>query len=85
MNFIDIHNHFTWDIDDGMESKEQAILALEGAKKDGVRAIEVSTPHFIPGKQDRKRCRSNEQQNGRVKLTLVDYGIEGSILEVKYS
>ena len=33
MNFIDIHNHFAWDIDDGMESKEQAILALEGAKK----------------------------------------------------
>ena len=33
MNFIDIHNHFAWDIDDGMESKEQAILALEGAKR----------------------------------------------------
>ena len=46
MNFIDIHNHFAWDIDDGMESKEQAMLALEGAKKDGVQAI-ISTPHFI--------------------------------------
>ena len=53
MKFIDIHNHFAWDIDDGMESKEQAMLALEGAKKDGVQAI-MSTPHFIPGKQDRK-------------------------------
>lgn len=48
MKFIDIHNHLAWDIDDGMESKEKAIIALKNAKQDGIEKI-IATPHFIPG------------------------------------
>lgn len=75
MKFIDIHNHFAWDIDDGMESKEQAMLALEGAKKDGVQAI-MSTPHFIPGKQDRKDVEAMSSRMEELKNLARDYGIE---------
>ena len=51
MNFIDIHNHTAWEIDDGMPTKEDAIKTLENAKKDGIAAI-ISTPHFVPATQD---------------------------------
>ena len=51
MEFIDIHNHIAWEIDDGMPSKEDAIIALQQAKKDGITSI-ISTPHFVPGTHD---------------------------------
>lgn len=46
--FVDIHNHFAWEIDDGMKSLEHAKKALEDASNDGIRKI-VATPHYIPG------------------------------------
>ena len=33
MNFIDIHNHFAWDIDDGMESKAVSYTHLDVYKR----------------------------------------------------
>lgn len=53
MQFIDIHNHLAWNIDDGMENMEQAKISLENARTDGIKAI-IATPHFIPGKQDKE-------------------------------
>lgn len=53
MQFIDLHNHFAWDIDDGVESLEMATNALVCAQKEGVTKI-ISTPHFIPGKCDKQ-------------------------------
>lgn len=74
MEFIDIHNHFAWDIDDGMESKEQAELALKKAYEDGVRAI-VATPHFIPGKQDKDDVEFMNQRIQELKDLAKSYGI----------
>lgn len=53
MAYIDLHTHITWNVDDGIETKEDSLKALEMAKKDGIDAL-VLTPHFIPGrfKQD---------------------------------
>lgn len=48
-NFVDIHNHSAWNVDDGIESFEQAKASLLRAKEDGIEAI-VSTPHYIPGR-----------------------------------
>lgn len=48
MKFIDIHGHYAWDIDDGMPSQDDAIKALELAKKSNITTI-VATPHVIPG------------------------------------
>lgn len=51
MEFVDIHNHFTWDVDDGMDTKEHAVKALQNAKHDGIGKL-IATPHFIPGVQN---------------------------------
>lgn len=48
---IDLHSHIAWEIDDGMPSKEDALIALNQAKEDGMEAI-CSTPHIIPGQID---------------------------------
>lgn len=48
MQFIDIHGHYAWDIDDGIQTKEDAIKALELAKTNNITTI-VATPHVIPG------------------------------------
>lgn len=48
MQFIDIHGHYAWDIDDGMPSKEEAYQALKKASTQNISTI-VATPHVIPG------------------------------------
>ena len=50
MSFIDLHCHMAWDIDDGIDSREEAEKALQQAKADGIVTLAV-TPHFIPGAQ----------------------------------
>lgn len=50
-NYIDLHSHIAWDVDDGIKTKEDAIKALEQAKEDGIMGI-CSTPHVICGKTD---------------------------------
>lgn len=48
MEFVDLHSHYTWQIDDGIDSLEETKTALEKAKKQGIKKI-VVTPHIIPG------------------------------------
>ena len=67
MKFIDIHSHLAWDIDDGMEDKEKAIIALKNAKQDGIEKI-IATPHFIPGRQNKEDV---EYMNERIKELKV--------------
>lgn len=50
-NYIDLHSHIAWDVDDGIKTKEDAIKALEQAIEDGIMGI-CSTPHVICGKTD---------------------------------
>ena len=51
MEFVDIHNHLAWGIDDGMPTEEDAMAALKQAKEDGITKI-IATPHFVPGSQN---------------------------------
>lgn len=48
MDFIDIHGHYAWGVDDGIPSIEEAAKALKKAKKNHISAI-VATPHVVPG------------------------------------
>ena len=48
MKYVDLHSHIAWEIDDGMPSMQDANIALQQAKKDGIIAI-ASTPHIVPG------------------------------------
>lgn len=49
MKTVDLHAHITWNVDDGIQTKEETIQALQMAKNDGITDI-VLTPHFIPGR-----------------------------------
>ena len=53
MQFIDLHGHYAWDIDDGIPSKEEALAALEIASKNNIITI-AATPHIIPGSHTRE-------------------------------
>lgn len=48
MNFIDIHGHYAWDVDDGIPTKEDAYQALLLAKQNHITSI-VATPHVVCG------------------------------------
>lgn len=50
MTFIDMHNHCTWGIDDGIQTQEECKALFKMAKEDGILTI-IATPHFIPGRQ----------------------------------
>lgn len=83
MNFIDIHNHTAWEIDDGMPSKEDAIQSLEQAKKDGITAM-ISTPHFVPGTQKDAEIHMINERIQELKELANSYDISvysGSIVE----
>lgn len=73
-NFIDVHNHFAWGIDDGMENQENAELALRNASADGVSAI-IATPHFVPGQFDREMSERAYARIEDLKELAKTYGI----------
>lgn len=75
MEFIDIHNHLAWDIDDGMEDIEQAQISLQNAKIDGIKTI-IATPHFIPGKQDKEDVKIMTNRMQDLKDLAKTYDIE---------
>lgn len=53
MQYIDIHGHYAWDIDDGIKTREDAIKALKIAKDEHITSI-VATPHVIPGRHTKE-------------------------------
>ena len=75
MEFIDIHNHIAWEVDDGMPSKEDAIIALQEAKKDGITKI-ISTPHFVPGTHDVSNIDIINDRIEELKELAKTYGVE---------
>ena len=73
---VDIHNHCAWDIDDGMENKENAIKALDTAKADGITKI-IATPHFIPGSQSDEDIQKMNARIDELKILAQNIGIKG--------
>ena len=49
MHYIDIHGHYAWDVDDGIETREDAVRALKIAREEHITAV-VATPHVIAGR-----------------------------------
>lgn len=49
MRFIDLHGHYAWDIDDGIENRIEAIKAIRKANQQNINTI-VATPHMECGK-----------------------------------
>lgn len=43
--FVDTHNHITWGVDDGLQHKDEVVIAIQKAKEDGILRM-VVTPHM---------------------------------------
>ena len=74
MQYIDMHNHCTWDIDDGIQSQEDCRILLETARNDGIKAI-IATPHFIPGRQKKAEAIEMTNRMQEAKELAHTYGI----------
>lgn len=75
MQYIDIHGHYAWDIDDGIETKEDAIEALRIAKDEHMNSI-VATPHMIPG-------RHSENDIENIRERIKELKAEGEKLNIR--
>ena len=51
MKFTDIHGHYAWGIDDGIQTMPETVKALRIASQQGISHI-VATPHMCCGKID---------------------------------
>jgi len=74
LNFIDLHGHYAWNIDDGIASKEEAIKALKKAKQQGITEI-AATPHIECGKIDEEQFQSILERIEELQRLGYEYGI----------
>lgn len=85
--FIDIHTHIAWDIDDGMPCKEDAVSALQAMKQDGINAV-IATPHHVPGQMDKESFKEVASRIEELKQLALEFGIEvqyGSEIFLNYN
>lgn len=50
--YIDTHTHITWGIDDGIQTYDECLEAINQCKEDGIERV-IATPHFIPGRHNK--------------------------------
>lgn len=74
MQFIDIHGHYAWDIDDGIPTKEDAIKALKIAKENNISAL-VATPHVVPGTHTETDIQHFKDRIAELKKLAEEYQI----------
>lgn len=73
--YIDIHNHMAWGVDDGMDSEENAKIALANAQKDGIKAI-IATPHYVPGQYTIEKIKEIDARIKELMSVAKAYDIE---------
>ena len=86
MNYIDLHNHTMWGVDDGIQEKEESLRALENARNDGIVEL-CATPHIIPGKIDNTLFNEINQRFKLFESIALEYGIHaylGSEIMINY-
>ena len=74
MQFIDIHGHYAWNIDDGIRSKEEAMEALQLAKENGIVGI-IATPHVVPGTHTQEDVQSFRKRMYELRILAQKYHI----------
>lgn len=74
MEFIDIHNHCAWAIDDGAQNIDECRKILRLAEADGVKTI-IATPHFIPGQIDLNHKSIVKSRLDDLNVLAEDFGI----------
>ena len=75
MQFIDIHGHYAWGIDDGIQTQEEALEALKIARKNNISAI-VATPHVVPGTHNETDIQHFKDRIANLKTLAKNENIE---------
>lgn len=75
MNYIDIHGHYAWGIDDGIQSREMAEEALSKASQQHIDQI-IATPHDISGKTTSEDIEHFKERIGELRELAKQYSIE---------
>ena len=75
MEFIDLHNHLAWHVDDGIKDKEEAIAVLNQARREGIKTI-VATPHFVPGTHKQEDVLRINDRIDELKELAKQYNVE---------
>ena len=75
MAFIDIHSHYAWNVDDGIETREDAQAALKKAQIQNITKI-VATPHLTPGTTTAKEFEQIKERIEELKKLAKEYQIE---------
>lgn len=75
MQYIDIHGHYAWNVDDGIETRKDAIEALKIAKDEHIEAV-VATPHVISGRHTKEDLRNIKQRINELKKEAKTQQIE---------
>ena len=75
MEFVDIHGHYAWGIDDGIRDLEEAKAALKNASNIGVKVI-AATPHVISGTHFEKEIQHFRERISELKREANKLGIE---------
>lgn len=73
--FIDVHSHIAWGVDDGIEDVIQARKALQMAMQDKITTM-IATPHFIPGRFTQKEFDEISQRMNELKVVAKTFKIE---------
>jgi len=75
MSFIDVHGHYAWNIDDGVETIEEAREVLKLANENRISAI-VATPHVTPGVHTKKDIDHFIQRIDDLRILATEYNID---------
>lgn len=75
MEYIDIHTHLAWGVDDGFQSKDECEKALIKMQEDHVLKV-IATPHYVPGQLDKEILKTMKEQIFELKKMAASYGIE---------
>ena len=73
--FIDTHTHITWGIDDGIQTLNECIEVLHQCEEDGIERV-IATPHFIPGRHDKKTVLTMIKRMQEVQNLCEKHGIK---------
>lgn len=74
MSFIDLHSHYAWNVDDGIETIEDAKAALKEASLQNITKI-VATPHITPGTTTINEFKKIKERINELKELAKEYQI----------
>lgn len=75
MEFIDLHSHYAWHIDDGIQNIDDAYAALKAAKAQNITKI-VATPHITPGTTTETEFNKIKHRIDELKILAKELNIE---------